>query len=38
MGKMKGVQSLAFENRVYINAAASIVGQLEGEGPSGKMF
>ena len=38
MGKMKGVQSLAFENPVYINAAASIVGQLEGEGPLGKCF
>ena len=38
MGGMKGMQSLLFENKVYIVSAASIVGKLEGEGPLGKYF
>ena len=38
MSKIKGMQSLAFENEVYIHGAASVVGKLEGEGPLGKCF
>lgn len=38
MSQTKGMQSLIFENKVYIVSAASIVGKLEGEGPLGKCF
>ncbi|MGN0243817.1 MAG: stage V sporulation protein AD, partial [Lachnospiraceae bacterium] len=38
MGTMRGEQSIAFENPVYIKSWASIVGQKEGEGPLGKTF
>lgn len=33
MGKIRGEQSIAFENPVYIKNWASMVGQKEGEGP-----
>ena len=38
MSQTKGMQSLVFENKVYVVSAASIVGKLEGEGPLGKYF
>lgn len=33
-----GKQSILFENKVYIEETASIVGQKEGEGPLGSLF
>lgn len=38
MSQKVGKQSIAFENGVYIDAMASIVGKKEGEGPLGHEF
>lgn len=38
MSQKVGKQSIAFENEVYIDAMASIVGKKEGEGPLGHEF
>lgn len=38
MNQMTGKSSITLENKVYILASASIVGQKEGEGPLGDLF